>query len=1170
MSLANGSTVSITQSVDLDLTIAHRKESVTLKVLRGDTGGVCSILFGRELIDRFSLVIHGCSRVTMDRACLFDRTRDVICFLDDGDEAEAAPPKPAGLHEIESAPAASLDVLASEMMTLPVTDDVAAAQDAILEDLCHQPPSPMAFCLGVKIGLRPLREDEAKDTPGQRFVFEVDAPRVDPSKSAPRLYAASCLARLPPQRREEFDALVEGYVATGWWAPCDRRVALAEYGHPANIFGVMQRGKLRLVADFRQLNLFFAASTRMPSIHDSLLSLTLCARDGLIVGDCKSAFLKVRLKRPLWLHTGRSDFLTTRMAFGLSYGPEGLRCSAGRLWELFKGSMSIPGAGSLFVDDWFITARSDEVLESAGAYLSLLDKCGFDCSRKKFSIVKGSGAARLFNCTVELETDRITVKCERGQRMEEVKRLLARDSWTKAAVFGLAGLLAYDVSGQHTASRLAGDLLRSVIGSACASLSWHSPIRPDALSNTDRLLFRALLDWSAELATEACDHSMAMPADRGDDCILFLRLQVDASFHGHGACLFTGSTQDGPWTLVRKECAVWKKRELNFSINRLEATALFRALRSVSFLIEHAKDSLFNPGRSRIELIVESDNAPSICWATKGTANVSSTSPEFRAISRLSCALDEEMHVLNKLCSSVALRHVPGADNAEADGLSRLLERQVGTDPECSIGSLYRERTLSWKKKPKSSICTDIVASVEESPRFLAEELAVTTYDIVDLNQRFAGLRRILRFWRDVSHQERAGASGTPTNPTLDLLAPFGADDELALASSINPTRDPTICFKAWDGQERSLLYISKQCPTIQDKVLRFYHRLNAHRGARHLLADLIKDGKFHLEGARTLATRLCRNCPTCSKKNASNNATPPVMPTQTFPRDTTFPVFTRVAIDHLFTRPLSLSILCMDTGYLSLQVVQDKTTKLTVEALQKVAHRYSVSFRLVHSDNYSSFASPALLQSLRRLGHSHCQASFAPPAASNLNPIERYHKEVWSTLRCRKFCARLSTSMKDGVDEALDGVCYIVNSRPLALQAPDLVITPAVLAFGVPGTPAATTKRFAEVRELFYDQFFDQLRRRFSDRQQRKSLIRVNQLVLARCHEDAPKDEMKVEVGRIVGVNRAEIEVKVRGKIFKLSSTQVVPLSLALQTSTPGEGTLQADNRCLPEDSED
>ena len=62
----------------------------------------------------------------------------------------------------------------------------------------------------------------------------------------------------------------------------------------------------------------------------------------------------------------------------------------------------------------------------------------------------------------------------------------------------------------------------------------------------------------------------------------------------------------------------------------------------------------------------------------------------------------------------------------------------------------------------------------------------------------------------------------------------------------------------------------------------------------------------------------------------------------------------------------------------------------------------------------------------------------------------------------------------------------------------------------------------------------------------------------------------MKVEVGRIVGVNRAEIEVKVRGKIFKLSSTQVVPLSLALQTSTPGEGTLQADNRCLPEDSED
>lgn len=42
----------------------------------------------------------------------------------------------------------------------------------------------------------------------------------------------------------------------------------------------------------------------MPRISSSLLAIQLSGEEGIMIGDCRSAFLRVRLRQGLWAHTG--------------------------------------------------------------------------------------------------------------------------------------------------------------------------------------------------------------------------------------------------------------------------------------------------------------------------------------------------------------------------------------------------------------------------------------------------------------------------------------------------------------------------------------------------------------------------------------------------------------------------------------------------------------------------------------------------------------------------------------------------------------------------------------------------------------------------------------------------------------------------------------------------
>ena len=79
-----------------------------------------------------------------------------------------------------------------------------------------------------------------------------------------------------------------------------------------------------------------------------------------MVGDCKSAFYRIRSARPVWVNAGGRDFLCHRMVNGLSMGPVGLGSSLGETWNhCFSQVAQGPAFAGLFVDDFFLTKAED-------------------------------------------------------------------------------------------------------------------------------------------------------------------------------------------------------------------------------------------------------------------------------------------------------------------------------------------------------------------------------------------------------------------------------------------------------------------------------------------------------------------------------------------------------------------------------------------------------------------------------------------------------------------------------------------------------------------------------------------------------------------------------------------------------------------------------------------
>ena len=1214
--LADGSIEQIHQFLYVNMTIANTTHRCQLLVLKTqEDSSELSVLFGRYLIELFGINTVGAHRVTLGKQVLFEARRDCIRRILEPSNADFSTGED-GHDGLVTLPTPELVTkTASEYVKLSVSEPRCQLLDLVLHELSLCQPQPLPRCPG-RITLRRLSELDPDqrppltplDTPEQVFSFFLSLDHDPVFKEHPRLYASSMFHRLSPEDQERFRSQVNDYVSVSWWIPADPGSA-ARYGPPANVFCVRQKSgkKLRPVIDFRQRNKAFPSTSSNPLISFSI-ALLRTVTTGVIhvadAADAASAFSHIRTELPAWVHAGPiGNFLSRRVSFGMSYGPESLGSSLGTLWALHR-ELTTPSTGAEFVDDCWIhedispTATSEE--SGIAELLYLWSRCGFGVEKKKFQrapVPGGSidllGLAITFDCTSGGNPVSV-IRCRR----EELKLFPFDDLFTKptkSMIFKLCGSLAYDAAREHLDAKIVSDLLRSVVGRyGVDKASWTAPLKIDDFIEVDRTLYFGLVEWAKEivLSQGECHHIAPIPIKQDR-----LRLQVstDAS-HAGGGFVIRFSPDGKVWHSIWKDAWLWKKAALGRHSNRLEGDTLYRGLRTtakfLSFVAASRRGGLDIP----VDLSILSDNSTAIAWAEKPPGP--SVGYEARAIERLSQGLRVEAHYLRSICKTFSITHVPGRDNVDADSLSRLLERRCGSE---TLHVLLKKRNALLRKRKDDEDIEDIVAPFAEEPMdhvrrvtdlpdpvCLAEDLARSCYDMEDAIDLWGACVSVLRAWKastthspetygthsvaeSTTHSNEAYGTHSVAESTTQSIEPNGTHSvaestphtehywsffrNLQQACNMdkfqqNPFHMNTHgvivhCHRTAFGESVSIVVVPRNTATARRIVLTV-HRRGLHRGIQHTAALISK--KYYLECRQAVVSSVLRSCTRCAFKNAHVQWS---KPTEVANRDIELPVLTRVCIDHMFidkNLPV-LSVMCIDTGFLALSRCNSTSAADSVEALLRVCTRYSVSLQLIRCDQGSCFTSSIFCKALKSAGQN-CELSFTAAGAPYTNPTERLHREVWSIIRSTRFVSKIAMDVSsDKLQESLDQIACCVNSRPIGYYLDNTsgaedILTPAVLAFGGRGTGSS----LKGIREYFYTQCFQRLRRVYQNStvNQRRGRLIIGQRALLFV-ERAPKSVFPFKLCRIIDIIGSDFIIRIieSGEQRRVGSNQLAPLHL-------------------------
>lgn len=157
---------------------------------------------------------------------------------------------------------------------------------------------------------------------------ETRVPRIPQVLSRGRSYARSMYSRLSPALKEEYAAMVEGYLTSKWLVEAS---LVPTPSPPAQIFLIppaSESKESRLVIDFRELNKVLpcaGAGGESPALFHVLGLLRTESRETTLLCDCRSAFYNIRIDNLiLVLESALGRYVSSRMGFGVVSGPCGL------------------------------------------------------------------------------------------------------------------------------------------------------------------------------------------------------------------------------------------------------------------------------------------------------------------------------------------------------------------------------------------------------------------------------------------------------------------------------------------------------------------------------------------------------------------------------------------------------------------------------------------------------------------------------------------------------------------------------------------------------------------------------------------------------------------------------------------------------------------------------
>ena len=1068
----NETSTSISEAVEVSLAVKGtvKNKVVLLPVIRG--GNEFAVLFGRSLLSLFGISTVGGKMVKMDDLVLYDCYMGNILGHEDKIRRTQEP-------RFDSQGVVPLE---SKVNTKGVSWVLDHSQqhylDCLLLELSQLPPQPLPCCPG-RVALKSTNQAEVLDTEAQRFAFciSVDHWKIDRTEYRNHnLYSTAMFRKLEHSDRERFCAQVDEYVKYKWWTPASRE-EVVHHGPPACVFAVRQKKKLRLVIDFRARNKFFPSTAQKSPISFALSVLRTLPVGSIFVADAASAFYRVHADTPAWIHCGElGDFLSHRVSFGMSYGPEALDNSLGVVWKLFN-LVAHSGTGVRYVDDvWYHSQNSEDLIADLNSFLFLMDRCGFGVDPSKLQLLSPqSGEVSLFGMRIKYKDHRaLSVNCCREKlRTFDLKSLIANP--TKSGIFEICGILSYDPLRVHLEEKLLSDLLRSVVG--CYG-DWHGPLDLHEFSEIDKKLYQGILFRIGEIisASDHCVHCFDLP-ERADDK-QSIRLLTDASHSGGGFLIQIDLNKASPnavWTTIYADAWWHKRAELRSHSNRWEAACLFRGLRSLSKFLEFSSQSRSASTTYRnVQLTVQTDNTSALAWAQKPPI---SEGYEYRAVERLSEALRAELFHLKSMCSIVEVGHIAGKDNIDADNLSRCLSKFAPL-----IQARDRERVSRSRKRMqvtqnmisrvshedtirrttnRNSQVAEIINGRSNPYRSWLEDAGHDSYSVSNLCFKVSVVRYALNIWYCAAKK-----IGAPAPPKL-----YTAEDELAAIRLSQSNMAGCMLDVANEGQlhydpSTDIVYLQRALPTGQYQFVPYIpscsvlHSLilrDGHRQAKHMGVDytLSKVSRFGLQRPVRRALSLIQGCIHCQMKNASRRMNGPVHMVSDI---TNCPPFSYWAIDHVAigNKVVALSMMCLSTGYCSFAYCADHGFKATWEAFANLLDKCPRGPSQVFSDKASVFAL-VLERYQQTFGVAVEHLTTSGHAAFENGKLERLHRSGLSILGTKTHLEKLTVTQSTcplTVQRLLDSCSKVLNGRPLGqvIESPQtsrFIVTPNVLVYG-------------------------------------------------------------------------------------------------------------------------
>jgi hypothetical protein len=462
--------------------------------------------------------------------------------------------------------------------------------------------------------------------------------------------------------------------------------------------------------------------------------------------------------------------------------------------------------------------------------------------------------------------------CEDKEQQIRDTVATCRKKCTKQNIFALAGTIGYDAAHLHPERRLVADLLRGVVGKY--KEAWQVQL---FLTEIDQCSVNELLRWLEELLERpACKH-ITTPGKSE----LYLRLETDASKFGYGIVIKHKPTESAVWTVVYQDASAWKASQRNHHVNRQEGFALMIGLRIVASFIEFARKA--TTGNMKFSSFVEvaTDSTTALSWARTGEslAALSFKSVERRQILMLAEALHSELNALEKCSTAVRLFHIQGESNTEADGLSRLLYRQIPGGK--TLGTILAKELI---------VPDDVIARVHEKEENSLVLLASTCVDLTQLLEKLA--------WFGAS---LGGRSESTDIFAFDSLARFArACQRVARPGNIKQfiLVDDVYMHEEmkFTGElaKKFVIPSNDKLERVRELILRFYHKRNQHRGRKYDIAFMHNSSPFFLEGITKSVALMNARCLLCARKNAKAR-TPVGAPPQVIQRAITLPPFARV-----------------------------------------------------------------------------------------------------------------------------------------------------------------------------------------------------------------------------------------------------------------------------------